>query len=158
MSTPSTAGLRTSEKVELTLIPLAALAVWLGREVFPQTLSAGNLCLFLAGLLLVQSLVRDLWIWTRLRLVSPTQRAAPVRRQCMCVESLVGLGGVLAGLLLMGAFGGAFLTLSIAPRLWPVLVIVVTTGGFFLKDLVIDWSQRKILRERDHSNILPRWK
>ena len=76
----------------------------------------------------------------------------------MCVESLVGLGGVLVGLLLLGAFGGAFLNLPIAPWLWPMLVVVVMTGGFFLKDLVVDWSQGKILRERDHSNILPRWK
>ena len=148
--------LRTHEKFEIFLIVLFTIGVWLGRDFFPKTTSLGSVCLILASLFLGQGLVRDLWLWTWVHRVPEADLTPKIARPYMCVESIVGLGGVSLGLLLLAAFSGHALKVEMFPWLWSVLLTAVVIGGFLMKDLVFDWAQRKILLERDHYNIIPR--
>lgn len=110
--------------------------------------------LTVAALILAQSLLRDLWLLSRLRR-SPTgvQRRAA---SCMCVESTVGLVGVLIGSILLGAGGSA--TLRIQPWGWAALVGLAMSFAFLLKDFVIEWKPWRIVRDKDHVNIAVVWK
>lgn len=150
--------LRLDEKIEIALIAFVVAACGWWRHNFPVCRTLGDVLVLLASLFLLQSLLRDVWLWLRLRFTASDAQSHPVERQCMCVESLLGLSAVMVGLLLMIAGGGRFLTMHVPATGWPIIFGVVLICGFLLKDLVLDWSQKRILRERDHSNLLPRWR
>ncbi len=142
-----------AEKIELTLLPLAGLAVFACGPMLPTTVSGGRLLFLAAAALLFQSLVRDLSL-----LAAARRRSAGTRRvaRCMCIESTVGVGGLAIGGLAAGmGLGGA---LSIAPWTWGVLAFAMGLVGFWLKDFVIEWRPWKIRRDPDHLNILVEWK
>jgi hypothetical protein len=139
------------EKGELILIALAACVAYVFREKLPQHWPLGNLVLSASVILLGQGLLRDLWI----KYVVRKAPHAPGTRQaisCMCMESTVGVIGVIAGLLLVAVRASA--QISLPPWFWPALVATIGVAGFLIKDLVIDFKAWTIRREPDHQNIV----
>ena len=126
----------TAEKIELGLVPLGAVAAWLAAPALPTSLPAGNLIMVCAGIILLQSLVRDLTILARMR---GRESSGPKRAaRCMCVESALGATGVLAGAVILGA--GIGHDVSLNPISWALTVGLVMALGFAIKDLVFEWS------------------
>ena len=143
-----------AERTELALIPLAGVVVWLLAERLPASIGIGSILLAASVLLLFQGLIRDLWLLFKRRRQSqtgPRQEAL-----CMCVESTVGVTGVVAGLILVGA--AADTTLVMSQALWVMLAVVVLALGFAIKDFVFEWRPFRIRRDKDHVNLVFSWK
>jgi hypothetical protein len=146
--------LSPAEIIELGSIPLVTgLAAWLA----PRPGLALEIGEWLAGgalLLLGQGLVRDLWLLREARQAKPVP--APVHASCLCVESALGLTSVLAGIGLVGFGRGSLVRLS--PDLLAGGVAVIMVAGFLLKDFVVTWSPWGIRREKDHAQVIFRWR
>ncbi len=144
-----------AEKIELGSIPIAGAAIWLLAPVLTDRLGIGRVFVFAAGLLLLQGLVRDVCLLA----VARRQASAPTARRearCMCVESALGVTGLVAGTILLGAgFGAQF---PMTRTGWCLGGILVLGLGFLLKDLVFEWNPWRIRREKDHLNIVFTWK
>ncbi|CAM2846925.1 hypothetical protein [Rariglobus hedericola] len=143
-----------AEKIELGLIALAtgALALVAGR--LPKELEIGSFLAIGALALLGQGLLRDIWLLTKQR-----RAGAGVHREearCICMESTVGLGGVLTGILLT-ALAVPF-AVTMAEWAWPLAGGLVWCAGFAVKDVVIQWTPWKLRRVKDHGSILVRWR
>ena len=143
-----------AEKIELGLIVSAAGGVAVVAKRLPEALEAGSLLAIAALALLGQGLLRDLWLWSKQRRFVAT--AQPEEARCMCVESTVGLSGVLAGVVLTAV--GVSVQVPIAVEMWPVMGVVVWGAGFAMKDLVVQWAPWKLRRVKDHGSILVRWR
>ncbi len=146
--------MRTRERFELALIFFVSGSAALLGPLFPASLSVGALCLLAASVLLAQSLVRDLALIyvSRNEARGETSRTA----KCMCVESMLGFSGVILGvLLLLSATGG-----SVAMNRWDwcAMAAVSLVAGFLLKDWVITWRPWGVTREKDHLNLIVRWR
>ena len=143
-----------AEKVELALIPLVGVAIWNYPGPLPGIVGVGSLLLTASVLLLVQGLVRDLWLLLKRR----RQSRAGARREalCMCVESTVGVTGVVAGLILAGTAVDA--TLHVSQSRWGILASMVLAIGFAIKDFVFEWRPFRIRRDKDHVNLVFSWK
>ena len=77
-----------AERIELALIPVAAAAAWAMAARLPTAPGVGTLLLVGAVLLLLQGLLRDLWLlWRRGRQPPAGQ---PRRMACLCLESTLG--------------------------------------------------------------------
>jgi len=74
----------------------------------------------------------------------------------MCVESTVGVTGVVAGIILVGAASDK--TLVMGQALWAALAVVVLAVGFAIKDFVFEWRPFRIRRDKDHVNLVFSWK
>ena len=123
-------------------------------ERLPTQIGIGSLLLTASVLLLLQGLIRDLWLLSERRRQSHT---GPRKEAlCMCVESTVGVTGVVAGLIVLG--GAADSTLFVSPMLWSILTVTVLTIGFGIKDLVFEWRPFRIRRDKDHVNLVFSWK
>ena len=146
--------LSVSEKIELACIPVATgLAAWLTPR-SGVTFAAGENIGGGALLILSQGFIRDLWLLRQAR--SRTAAASPREARCMCVESALGLTGVVAGIGLAG-FGRATPVAVGAIGLAGAVVTTLLTG-FLLKDFVFEWSPWKIYREKDHTQVIFRWR
>lgn len=143
-----------AEKIELGLIAAATGSVALAARLLPDELEAGELLALAALALLGQGLVRDLWLLAKQRKAARTARAEEIR--CMCLESTVGLGGVLAGVLLT-ALAVSF-RVKTADWAWPLSGGLIWGAGFAIKDTVIQWSPWKLRKIKDHGSILVRWR
>ena len=74
----------------------------------------------------------------------------------MCVESALGLTGIVAGIGLVGlGFTG---TIFLGPGGLALAVGAAIGAGFLLKDFVFEWSPWKIYREKDHAQVIFRWR
>ena len=144
----------TTEKTELGLIPLLGGLAWWAAPMLPRPISVGTALVWASALGLLQGLVRDLWLLARAR---HTARAK-VKRQarCMCVESTVGVTGIVAGLVLLGA--GSHRTWGPGRWDWSLAVMVILGVGFTLKDYVFEWSPFRLRRDKDHLNLVFSWK
>ena len=144
----------TAERIELALIPLVGVAVWWISERLPAQIGIGSLLLAASVLLLLQGLVRDLWLLFKRRQDShagPGQEAL-----CMCVESTVGVTGVVAGLIVLGSAADS--TVFVSRTLWSILAVAVMIIGFAIKDFVFEWRPFRIRRDKDHVNLVFSWK
>jgi hypothetical protein len=142
-----------SEKIELALIPLLGIVFWLIAPLLPGQLNTGYLLLSVSALLLFQSLVRDLFLLAEMkREPQPIQYRAA---RCMCLESTVGMTGILVGTGVLG-FG---INMPVVLNKWvcSILVMLTLATGFLIKDFVIETSPWRILRDRKHVNILFKW-
>lgn len=146
--------LTRAEKVELGLIALATGALVVFAEHLPVSLELGSLMAVSALALLGQGLVRDVWLLIRQRRAGGTTHVEEAR--CMCVESTVGLSGVLAGVVLTAV--GVPVAVSLPAWVWPVSGALVWLGGFAMKDFVIQWSPWGLRRVKNHGSILVRWR
>lgn len=143
-----------AEQVELALVPVLGIAVGLLDERLPASASIGAVLLAASCLLLLQGLVRDLWLLSQRRRQTP---AGPMRTAlCLCAESTVGVAGVVAGLALLGSPIGAAVPLS--PLLAGGLTAGVLAFGFAIRDLVVEVRPFRIRRERDHLNLVVGWR
>jgi len=142
------------EWFEVTTIIVLSMAVWFCAALFPFNIQIANLVLLFSGLLLLQSLLRDISILfiQRKVLYSTPPRVVP----CMCFESAIGITGVLTGVGLIGL--GTALTIKMGQIQWTLSVTAITITGFLIKDLVFQWNPWKIYKEKDHLNIVFSWK
>jgi len=144
----------TAEKVEVGAIPtVTALVAWLVPRAGLR-FEIGELLAGAALLLLLQGFCRDLWL---LRQSRRQPAAAPGREaRCLCVESALGLTGIVAGIVLVG-------TGLAGPVVLSAVALAGGTGGtmlagYLLKDFVFSWSPWRIFREKDHAQIIVRWR
>lgn len=139
------------EKAELAGITAMTALSWFAPEF---SLRVGGLVTAASLLLLLQGFCRDVWLWQAARR-NPVQEA-PRYAACMCVESTIGLTGIIAAAGLTAfRFGPPYpvtqpwLTLGVAG---------VLVAGFLLKDFVFTWAPWRIYREKDHATLHFRWK
>ena len=146
--------LSPAEKVELAAIPGAmALTAWLAPRA-GLGIGLGELIAGSALLILVQGFFRDLWL---LREARRKPAGTPAREaRCMCVESALGLTGVVAGIGLVGL--GLTRPVFVSAAGLAGAVGTALLAGFLLKDFVFEWSPWKIYREKDHAQVIFRWR
>ena len=143
-----------AEKIELGLIATVAVGLRAAGMLLPNEITLGRLLLGASALLLFQSLVRDLWLLAKARREA---RSHPPRvARCMCVESTVGITGVAIGLILLTCRIDA--PVSMGQWGWCGLAILVLGTGFLIKDYVLELNPLRIRRDKDHVNIIVRWK
>lgn len=73
----------------------------------------------------------------------------------MCVESTVGMLGVIVGLLIFSS--NIDFIVSLNKISFIIIMSTVLIIGFVLKDYVIEWSPWRIYKEKDHMNIVFAW-
>jgi len=143
-----------AEWIELALVAVVAAASSQTAQFFQPAIPLWQIVLGLSALVLAQSLVRDVAILIRQR---RTKSSAPKEIvQCFCLESTIGATGVAAGAALVGL--GVARQFTVSP--WKISVAVAATMilGLVIKDLVISWKPPRVRREKDHVNLLVRWK
>ena len=118
------------------------------------SIGTGSLLLGSSVLLLLQGLVRDLWLISRRN--RDVHAGAGREALCMCVESTIGVTGVVTGLAVLGSALDA--TLALGPEAMGAIAVVVLAIGFAIKDLVFELRPFRIRRDKDHLNIVFRWK
>jgi hypothetical protein len=143
----------TAEKIELTLIPTIGIVFWLIASILPDQMSIGSLLINTSALLLLQGFFRDLWLLSQQKNTSPDLQR---KMQCMCAESTFGMTGIIFGVILLGV--GIDLAVPMSSWGWSVLVMVIMTVGFFIKDYVLEWNPFRIYKDLDHINIIFTWK
>jgi hypothetical protein len=141
-----------AEWIEVLVIGVAATGSWLMRPFLPGTMPLWKIVLGLSALLLAQSLARDAAILLRRSRTNEPRRDA----QCFCLESTVGATGVVAGAVLAGLGS----SMQVTTGRWIFLLAVAGTMalGFLIKDLVISWKPFGVRREKNHLNLIVRWK
>jgi hypothetical protein len=143
-----------AEKVELGLIVLAVAGVAAVAVKLPDRLEVGSFFAVAALALLGQGLLRDLWLLAKQRKAGNGAHQEDAR--CMCLESTVGLSGVLIGVLLTAL--ALPYSIKMAEWVWPLGGGLVWGSGFAIKDVVIQWGPWKVRRVKDHGSILVRWR
>jgi hypothetical protein len=138
------------ESVELCVIAAAAVAACFIPRL-PTTIPIGYLVLAVSVGLLGQGLIRDLFI--KYGKAAGVPAAAQKRGMvCMCMESTVGVAGVIAGLCVL--FIGVSRRIILPPYFWPAAIIVVGLIGFIIKDYILDWTTWpwRNRKQKDHSS------
>ena len=146
--------LTTLEKVELSAIPFATALAWFAPLGPVFTLKIGGLITAASLLLLLQGFCRDVWLWVAAR--QATVKPAPHSAQCMCVESALGLTGIVAAAGLTAFHFGP--DIAVTRPGFTTAVGAVLVAGFLLKDFVFEWSPWKIYRAKNHATLQFRWK
>ena len=146
--------LSSAERVELGAILVLPLFTFYLAPKSGVSLELSELVAGAALLVLLQGFCRDLWLLRQARRSTSTTPEKHVR--CMCVESAIGLTGVIAGICLVGA--GLTHPVHLSAGALTGGVAAAMTFGFLLKDLVFEWSPWKIYREKDHAQVIFRWK
>ena len=139
-----------AEKIEAGLIGVATVLVGLVSTQLPASLATGTLIAVAALALLLQGSFRDLWLICSSRGQKPPTESAA----CLCLESTIGLGGVLIGLAL--TLAGIETTTIIKPQGWTVLALLVWSFGFATKDIVLQWNPWALRRIKNHGAIIVR--
>jgi hypothetical protein len=130
-------------RLELALVAAAALLAVIFDDHFPRTVPVGHLLVAAALTLLVQGFLRDL-----VRLFSMRGRSTTRAVTCVCVESVVGLTWIAAGLAL--SLGWERMTVSMGAVGWPLALVCVGLFGTATREIVFDWRAGKLRREADH--------
>ena len=133
--------------VEPVLIILVAVLVAGNIIVLPATLSLGAFVLTLSCIFLFQTLVRDLWILSK---TSKSDRF--IRKPVFCLETTLGILGVIFGLIVYLNVGYGVLEVSTGE--WAVALFLTMGLCYLIKDLVISWRPFRIYRDPDHINIV----
>jgi len=143
-----------AEWIELAIIVVVATIGWLVWPYFSAAMPIWQIVLGASALLLAQSLVRDVAIL--FRSWRSASNATRKEAQCFCLESTVGLTGVIVGLALIGLGSSHQIEMS---RLGFSIAVAGTMAlGFVIKDFVISWNPFGVRREKDHLNLIVRWK
>lgn len=144
----------TYEKFEIVAIVIFVLSVYFIKDIFPSNIAVGNLLLNASSMLLAQSLIRDVWFIFNAR---STKQLVPKKiAQCMCLESTVGISGVLIGILLIGVKIDWLIVMTWWT--WMILVGIILSIGFYIKDFVFEWRPWRVYRDKNHMNIIFAWK
>jgi hypothetical protein len=148
-----------SPQPELALIGVATGMAAAAGPWLPHVLIWGELACVAAGLLLLQGLIRDL-IMIRVRKraaascalpLATSPERPPVPTRCMCMESSVGSIGLAVGCLLLVVSPGG--VVRIPWWFWSLMSAAVLLFGWYIKDFVIDWKGRRILRVTNHAEV-----
>ena len=147
-------SLTRSDRVELLLILGVSMVVAMTDLPGPERISVGYVILFCSGAMLLQSLVRDIFLLLAAR--KQPFSGPPRESQCMCVESAVGISGVVLAAMVLGVglsepvcmYGGG----------WAIFLLPSLLTGFLLKDYVFEWNPWRIRREKNHLNVIFRWR
>ena len=146
--------LSVAEKVELgAVVGVPTLVAWLAPRP-GLTLEAGELVAGAALLILVQGFFRDLWLLRQAKRQPPATPAREAR--CMCVESALGMTGLVAGIGLVAA--GLEGAVTLPPLGFAAAIGGTMLAGYLLKDFVFEWNPWKIHREKDHAQVIFRWR
>jgi hypothetical protein len=146
--------MKPAEWIEVMGIGLVGAAGWLLWPYFPTVLPCWQIVLGLSALLLAQSLVRDVAILFRRQ---QSEAAEPPREaQCFCLESTVGVTGIVTA----AALAGLGSVTEVTFHRWQFFLVVAATPalGFLIKDWVISWNPFGLRREKDHLNLIVHWK
>jgi hypothetical protein len=143
-----------NEQVELALIPVTGASFWLLAALLPEHLSLGQLLLQLSALLLLQGLIRDIFLLLKSR-SAPPSAPSPAQR-CICLESTVGITGILLAASLLT--WGSTQQVGMQPWQWSLAVMLLLSGGLAIKDYVLETNPWRIRRDKDHLNIIFTWK
>ena len=149
----ATSTIKQRERVELIAIGAVVLGVGALARLLPTQLPIGETIVVGCLAWLVQGGVRDVWLIYEMR---HRPSAKPARKlACMCVESTVGLLGLLVGIgLALSGVGGQ---LHFSPFRWMVFAGFVFTVGFVVKDYVFSWRPVGLRRDPDHHSIIFTW-
>jgi len=143
-----------AEWIEVLAIAVVTAASCPAAKLFPSTMPLWQIVLGASALLLAQSLVRDVAILLR----NSRSKANEPRKeaQCFCLESTVGATGIVAGALLASLRSST--QVAVGRRDFVLAVTGTMALGFAIKDLVISWKPFGVRREKDHRNLIVRWK
>jgi hypothetical protein len=144
---------RRSDWVELGAVLLLPLAGGWVVPLLPGALALGELMLGLAVIVLLQTLVRDLW---RLRAARRAPATPATRARCMCMESVIGLAGIVCGALVLAA--GVLPRVEVEPLMLSLALLLALGVGFGVKDFVIEAAPWRIRRAPDHVHLLVTWR
>jgi len=143
-------ALTEADKIELSLIALAALLTFMVQPILPYRMSLGMFILVFAVCLLVQSLIRDL---VKLYIIKKNRhKPEKLNVVCMCVESIVGLSVVIVGLCIL--FIGLPYSVRFPDWYWPAFTGVTWLFGFVIKNYVLDFTNWRIKRVAGHHNFI----
>ncbi|MGI8907048.1 MAG: hypothetical protein ACR2IE_11225 [Candidatus Sumerlaeaceae bacterium] len=138
---------RVATLVEWGCIAVCAALVWFLEPLFPRMLPAGEILLYGSALLLFQGLLRDLYLMYMVP--KPVTCQIKSHSRCLCMESAIGSIGVVAGVAMLVAMG-MNRRVHLPAYAWPLLVLLIGTVGFSLREFVIDWKARQLQRGMDH--------
>ena len=141
------------EKTELILVPVAGVLCWLAAPLLPQEVGFGALVIIGSGIILLQSLIRDLCILAYQKKSSEDNRTRQAR--CICLESLVGLMGIVIGIAFMMA--GVPGPVEMTATCWSLVVMAALITGFMIRDFVLELKPFRLYRDRNHLNIIIKW-
>jgi hypothetical protein len=142
-----------AEKTELVIIPLVGITVFLFGERLPLLIGVGSMLITASALLLLQGLLRDLWLLSKSKTVQ--QSGEQQKAFCICLESTVGSTGIVAGFIILGS--NLNMPVLISPLLWGFLAGAVLTTGFIIKAFIVELRPFRIRRAKDHLNIIFSW-
>ena len=114
------------------ILVTVGLLWWLDFD-WPTRLPAGELVLTLACIALLQTLLRDLYLWRKQRAVRGS--SASETTACFCLESTVGLSAVVVGACLLLAT--PVLTVEMSAAGWVASLAAVMFAGFLLNKITI---------------------
>ena len=133
--------------IEFILILIVTAIVWFAADFAPTKLSIGEIIIFSAAVMFIQSLVRDIWIKFA---VKPDPSEDDVGR-CMCLESTLG-----TVVLMIGVFVSIFsapITVTVTSIFWPILVFSILIFDFIIKDFIVEWAKFRIRRVPNHASL-----
>lgn len=145
-----------ADKLELGIIVFVSIGLYLFDVGAPSQVYFGLAVVWLAAIIFIQSLIRDLSIMVRksvLHRKNARQKASESR--CLCMESVLGVSVLLSGFLLM--FAGNATLISVDGILKSVIVFVVLVLGFSMRNLVVFLKPLRIRSEKEHMNIIVKW-
>lgn len=144
------------ETAEVILMPMFGIGAYGAASFLPEQPSLGRLLLMLSALLLFQSLLRDLTLLWLARRHAALESAPARAMQCMCVESTLGMTGIVIGASVLGF--GFDPPIVMKNWTWAVAVIVTLGTGFLIKDFIVQTHPLRIARDKDHLNIVVLWR
>jgi len=150
-------NMKARDTAELLLIATATAAAWFLRPSLPAQMAFGELILAAAVLLLAQGLIRDLYVkFSARRVEHATQASGTPKRGifCMCMESTLGVVGIVAGAALL--LSGISARVQLPSFFWPGCILITCLFGFIIKNYVLDWQTWpwRIRREENHSSVV----
>ena len=118
-----------------------------------QQTTLDRLFLWGSSLLLLQGLIRDVYIlYFSSNQVSQSHAGDKVKSNCMCIESTLGVLGIVIGSMLV--FVNVQMTILMSNFTWWLLLSAVMVVGFLIKDYVLQWNPWGIREEKNHINLI----
>ena len=135
---------------ELLLCGAMSPLIAFGLNHFYASPSLGQVIIALSLLFLVQTLLRDIWLYYRMHKATNAGDMSEIRG--FCVETTVGVSVLILGFAVL--FFSQSQALEISFTLWWILAMFTMGLCFWLRDYVFSWRPWRIYKDPDHSNLL----